>query len=347
MSPIIGGGKANTINSAISIFTAFSTGNVLGGVSQGIGLISGAFSSLNDMMERGAQSAREYASSISLGRQTASDYLVSSPGAEGQTIRSQRAQVRSEIRSIVDSIDLQGEGQGSLKDRLSAFITMANFRQEQTDALNAGDSKLGGQLIARSEKYGRQNLENAGDIASRMFDLQMDLLDAYGDMDWSSIIREVYDLSQGIKNVGEASRITRLQMDAEEIRLRSELSQDFKRAGGDVFMQQEAYSRFQTGLTALNASSALAQSRGSGYSSEGSSANGSPSPSGKMAVGGGGGGNVTVQPTIVPITDVIKIDPSSQMVIDLGRYISIDSIALQASIATAVQEALDDRQIVT
>lgn len=150
-----------------------------------------------------------------------------------------------------------------------------------------------------------------------------------------------------LDTTNQLNRATRLRFDAEEIRLRSELAQDFKRAGGDVFMQQEAYGRFQKGLTALNASSALAQSRGSGYSPEGSSANGSPSPSGKMAVNGGGGGNVTVQPTIVPITDVIKIDPSSQMVIDLGRYISIDSIALQASIATAVQEALDDRQIVT
>ena len=278
-------------------------------------------------------------------------------------------------QDVIDEL-FRGDVTNTQQQVLGTFENAFSFLQTQSGIENNADAvrKMFEDLSRLDTKYIKDGVETARigfgrlslteDYFKQLFGTDFETFraqidEAFGrDTSFQEIAEIMFDTSDSfdhlrdsakalVTTTNQLSRATRVRFDAEEILLRSQLAQEMKNAGGDVFMQQEAYSRFQTGLTALNASSALAQSRGSGYSPEGSSANGSPSPSGKMAVNGGGGGNVTVQPTIVPITDVIKIDPSSQMVIDLGRYISIDSIALQASIATAVQEALDDRQIVT
>jgi len=98
---------------------------------------------------------------------------------------------------------------------------------------------------------------------------------------------------------------TRLRINAQEIALRTQLSQEFRRAGSDVFEQRAAYTRFQQAVRQLQymgrAGAALTGGGGGASASVGSLP---PAPAGKVATGGGtattvGATTATTQPLTV------------------------------------------------
>ena len=132
----------------------------------------------------------------------------------------------------------------------------------------------------------------------------------FGDFTFTDLGEEMFRTSDSFEELREASnsfreaneqsidsieRLTaaeqaaaRLRVNAQEIALRTQFSQEFRRAGSDVFEQRAAYTRFQQAVRQLQYMGRVgAALTGGGGGSGGSGGSGAPStPAGKIATGG-------------------------------------------------------------
>jgi len=114
---------------------------------------------------------------------------------------------------------------------------------------------------------------------------------------------------------------TRLRVNAQEIALRTQLSQEFRRAGSDVFEQRAAYNRFQQAVRQLQymgrAGAALTGGGGGAGASGGSLP---PAPAGKVATGGGAATTTAAQVTTAT-TQPLTVDFSGDNLVIIRKEI--------------------------
>ena len=212
-------------------------------------------------------------------------------------------------------------------EEIQNYISLlGRFDKLMTEGLTAQNEAYGFSILREAQNYfnlgGRGQVDlgdvvKDGKITSTGKGILQDFTEqvgyyrqVFGDFTFTELGEEMFRTSDSFEELREASnsfreaneqsidsieRLTaaeqaaaRLRVNAQEIALRTQFSQEFRRAGSDVFEQRAAYTRFQQAVRQLQYMGRVgAALTGGGGGSGGSGGSGAPStPAGKIATGG-------------------------------------------------------------
>jgi len=269
VSMVAGPEAAKNMQTMVSMGTNIASQNWIGAASDGLTLLGSALDTVTKAQEQYRQAIRETNAALDAGAAQALGSAANMAGPIGEAARAAQEEVTVSMREFFNRVSWKGNESDLMRYR--QFVEVLELYDQWVAKSMAGEGGTGGGAQMRLAYEGKTEALFQDSAAAQrfIFDMLGETYQAFGDWDLSNVASQMFDVADALDEVGNAAAKSaiRLEHNAQEILIRTQMSEQMRLAGSDANEQRKVYLSFQDQIASLRRSEQLAQRRGGRKSS--------------------------------------------------------------------------------